>query len=61
MFAYLKKYNRSTVCLDDTQPEFDESRFQICDWKEYYPGAAEAKIPGAPKLRGKKVTMFLLC
>lgn len=57
MFAYLKRYNRSTLCLDDTCPYFNESRFQKCDWKEYYPGAKEAEIPNAPAICGKSMTM----
>jgi hypothetical protein len=42
VFAYLKQYNRSTLVLDDTAPQYDESQFMKCDWPKYYPGAAEA-------------------
>ena len=45
LFAYLKKYNRSALVFDWTEPELDESRFQEVDWKEFYPEAAEATAP----------------
>ena len=50
IFAYLKRYNRSSM--------FDESCFQKCDWSEYYPGACEAAVPpDAPEVRGQPVSM----
>jgi hypothetical protein len=46
-----------TFTMDDTVPEFDEQRFQKCNWSANYPGASE-KIPtNAPEARGKCVTM----
>jgi hypothetical protein len=57
IFAYLKRYNRSSMVFDDTEPVFDESRFQKCDWSEYYPGACEAIPPDAPEVRGQSVSM----
>ena len=57
IFAYLKKYDRSTMVFDDTEPYFDESRFQKVDWQGYYPGAKEAEHPNAPEACGKAVTM----
>ena len=57
IFAYLKRYNRSSMVFDDTEPMFDESRFQKCDWSEYYPGACEAVPPDAPEVRGESVSM----
>jgi hypothetical protein len=57
IFAYLKRYNRSSMVFDDTEPVFDESRFQKCDWTEYYPGACEAVPPDAPEVRGQSVSM----
>ena len=56
MFAYLKQHARSAVVFDETEPTFDEGRFTVCDWSEFYPGAAEAVPPNAPELRGKTVT-----
>jgi hypothetical protein len=45
------------MVFDDTYPDFDKSRFQKCDWGDFYPEAAEA-IPGnAPEPRGKGVVM----
>ena len=57
IFAYLKSYNRSSMVFDETEPVFDESRFQKCDWSEYYPGACEAVPPDAPEVRGQPVSM----
>jgi hypothetical protein len=56
VFAYLKKYNRSSLVFDWTEPTLDESKFKDCDWKEYYPGAKEAIPPNMPKPRGKPVS-----
>jgi hypothetical protein len=56
VFAYLKKYNRSALVFDWTEPHLDESQFKECDWKEYYPGAAEAIPPNMPEPRGKSVS-----
>ena len=51
ILTYLKRYNRSSMVFDDTEPVFDESCFQKCDWSEYYPGACEAVPPDAPEVR----------
>ena len=56
VFAYLKKYNRSRLVFDWTEPELDESVFKQCDWKDYYPDAKEPIPPNAPEPRGKSVT-----
>ena len=45
------------MVFDETEPVFDESRFQKCDWSEYYPGACEAVPPNAPDVRGQLVSM----
>ena len=37
IFAYLKQYNRSTMVFDDTEPQFDESRFAKCEWADRRP------------------------
>jgi hypothetical protein len=55
VFAYLKKYNRSSMVFDWTYPELDESVFMECDWSEFYPGAKEAIPPNMPEPRGKHV------
>jgi hypothetical protein len=57
IFAYLKRYERSTMVFDDNLPHFDETRFVRCDWTEFYPGAKEVEPPNAPELRGKSITM----
>ena len=61
IFAYLKRYNRSSMVFDETEPVFDESRFQKCDWSEYYPGACEAIPPGAPEGWGAIGVNELFC
>jgi hypothetical protein len=55
VFAYLKKYDRSALVFDWTEPWLDKSQFKECDWKEFYPGAAEAIPPNMPEPRGKSV------
>ena len=57
VFAYLKSHDRSAIVFDQTTPEFDESRFVPCDWKEYYPDAIEPVPPNAPELLGNPMTM----
>jgi hypothetical protein len=57
IFAYLKKYKRSTLVFDDNVLLFDENRLVRCDWSKFYPGAAEVEPPNAPELRGKPITM----
>ena len=56
IFAYLKRYNRSTMVFDDTIPTFDESRFKATDWSAYYPNASEVIPPNCPDARGNSVT-----
>ena len=55
LFAYLKKYSRSALVFDWTEPVLDESKFKECDWKEFYPEAAEAIPPNMPEPRGRAV------
>jgi hypothetical protein len=45
------------MVFDDTEPTYEQSRFQQCDWSEFYPGAAELIAPNRPKALGKPVTM----
>ena len=39
----------------DTAPDFDDFRFEDCDWSEYYQNAVEAIPKDIPKLRGRAV------
>jgi len=32
IFGYLKSHGRSALVFDDTEPFFDEDRFNKCDW-----------------------------
>jgi hypothetical protein len=43
--------------FDWTEPYLDETKFKDCDWREFYPGAAEAIPPNMPEARGKSVVM----
>jgi hypothetical protein len=56
VFAYLKKYNRSALVFDWTEPDLDVTMFKECDWKEYYPEAKEAIPDNMPEPRGRSVT-----
>jgi hypothetical protein len=56
IFAYLKQFNRSKLIFDDAEPIFTDSYFHVCDWAEYYPGAAEPIPPNAPEPLGHAVT-----
>jgi len=55
IFAYLKKYDRSRLVFDWTEPVLDESKFMECDWKEQYPDAKESIPTNAPEPRGQSV------
>ena len=55
VFAYLKKYNHSTLVFDWTEPELSEEGFVEVDWQDYYPGAVEAIPSNMPEPRGKEV------
>ena len=57
IFAYLKRYDRSSIVFDPGYPTFEESRFPKCDWSEYYPGAHEPEPPKAPEILGEPMTM----
>jgi hypothetical protein len=61
IFAYLKKYDRSTVAFDWSYPNLDESRFTVCDWQEYYPDAKEPIATNVPEARGKPVVTTCFC
>jgi hypothetical protein len=55
IFAYLKKYNRSTLAFDWTVPQFLNCNNVVCDWKEHYPDAHEPIPTNVPEPRGKSV------
>ena len=57
IFAYLKRYNRSAMVFDHTQPEFEGLQQVKVDWEEFYPGAREVIPKNRPKERGMAVTM----
>jgi len=62
IFAYLKRYKKSTMVFDDTLPNFDESIFQKnTDWPNFYHDAAEKIPPNAPEPRGHPVNMYCFC
>lgn len=42
LFAYLKHHKCSKMVFDNTEPVFDDNTFTVCDWREFYPDAAEA-------------------
>jgi hypothetical protein len=55
-FAYLKAKPKRTLAFDSQHPMIDESRFEKCDWHDFYRGAQEP-IPGdAPEPRGNVVS-----
>jgi hypothetical protein len=56
VFAYLKRYDKSTVVFDDSTPVYDEARFAKADWAEYYPDAADPTPPNLPEPRGNGVS-----
>ena len=57
IFAFLKRHNKTSLVFDDTNPQFDESRFNDGEWGEYYGDVHEPVPPNAPELRGKAVSM----
>ena len=57
IFACFKCHGKSKLVMDPCRPRFDESRFQECDWSEFYPEAGELVPPGAPKALRKAVVM----
>lgn len=56
-FAFLKRYETSTMVFDDTEPEFHERRFKEYDWSECYPNAKESLSLDMPQQMGKTVVM----
>jgi hypothetical protein len=62
IFAYLKRYKKSTMVFDDTLPNLDESIFQQnADWSDFYRDATEKIPPNAPEPRGHHVNMYCFC
>lgn len=49
---------------DDTEPTFNERRFKICDWSEYYPDAKEvlpANMPASGEGTGRRGVLLRRC
>jgi len=61
LFAYLKKYPRSTMVFDDTLPVIDPTAFFQADWTDFYKDAKELLPPNAPPPRGRSVEMYCFC
>jgi hypothetical protein len=61
IFAYLKRYDRSTMVFDDTLPNIDLSSFPIADWTEFYRDVKEEIPANAPEPLGKEVHMYCFC
>jgi hypothetical protein len=55
IFSYLKSHVQSTLVFDPNPVEWDEQRFQKCDWKEFYGDISESVPPNAPTPRGATV------
>ena len=45
IFAHLKRQGPCTMVFDPTEPKIDNSIFQLRDWSELYPEAAEPIPP----------------
>jgi hypothetical protein len=56
MFGYLKAEPKKAITFDPTHPDIDESRFTKCDWHDFYRGAKESILGGAPEPRGNVVS-----
>ena len=56
IFACLKEHKSPALLFDNSEPVFDKSCFQKCDWAEFYPRADEPILPNRPEMRGKSVT-----
>ncbi len=55
-FAYLQTKPKRTLAFDSQYPMIDESRFEKCDWHDFYREAQES-IPGdPPEPRGNAVS-----
>ena len=56
IFAYLKRYDRSTLVFDATPINLPSDRFPKADWTGFYPDAAEVIPPNMPEARGNFVS-----
>ncbi len=56
MFGYLKAKPKKTLAFDPSHPDIDETRFQKCDWHDFYRGAKELIPRDAPEPRGNVVS-----
>eukprot|EP00956_Cyclotella_meneghiniana_P018312 scaffold30420_cov55-Cyclotella_meneghiniana.AAC.1 len=57
VFSYLKSHANSRLIFDPMEPAVKKSDFVRCDWKDFYPDAAEVLPPHAPVPLGKAVTL----
>ena len=58
IFAYLRKYKRSKVVFDNTCMNCcGGNKFQVVDWKDFYPEASEPIPPNVPELHVKCVQL----
>jgi hypothetical protein len=56
VFGYLKARPKRTLAFDPSHPDIDETRFKVCDWRDFYRDAKES-VPGdAPEPRGNYVS-----
>ena len=55
IFAYLKRQGSCTMVFDLSEPNIDDSIFQVRDWSAQYPDASESIPPNVPEPRGKPV------
>jgi hypothetical protein len=57
VFGYLKQHKKRTLAFDPRYPAIDGRRFKVCDWHDFYRGAAE-KIPhDMPEPLGSPMSM----
>jgi hypothetical protein len=62
IFGYIKSHNRSKLVLDWQYRDWSNVNWsEGADWKEIYPGAAEALPPGAPEPLGGEVQLNVFC
>lgn len=61
IFACLKQFYRSQLSFDDSEPDFAEHYFHICNWAEYYPYDAEPMPQNIPEALGNSVITTCYC
>ncbi len=62
LFGYLSIHHNSRMVCDPTVPKVDQSKFNGCDWSNFYGDVKEAVPEDAPVPRGEPVTirMFIV-